>query len=46
MAVVKDNVIHMQEVQMGRDLGTRIYVISGLSNGDAVVLNPTDARPV
>uniref|UniRef100_E6QLK9 Putative Secretion protein HlyD n=1 Tax=mine drainage metagenome TaxID=410659 RepID=E6QLK9_9ZZZZ len=43
VAVVKDNVIHMHKVQMGRDLGTEVYVTTGLNDGDAVVLNPTDA---
>ena len=37
VAVVLNNVIHMRKIQTGRDLGTQIYVTSGLTNGDAVV---------
>jgi multidrug efflux pump subunit AcrA (membrane-fusion protein) len=43
VAVVEDGVVHMREVHVGRDLGTQIYVTSGLNNGDSVVVNPTDA---
>jgi multidrug efflux pump subunit AcrA (membrane-fusion protein) len=41
--VVKDGVVHMRNVQVGRDLGTQIYVTTGLQNGDVVVVNPTDS---
>jgi RND family efflux transporter MFP subunit len=40
--IVRDGAIHMQPVVLGRDLGTQIYVISGLQNGDTVVVSPTD----
>ena len=36
-------VIHMRTVHVGRDLGTQIYVTTGLQNGDQVVVNPTDS---
>jgi len=40
--VVRNEIIHMQRVQVGRDLGTQVYITQGLQNGDVVVLNPTD----
>jgi multidrug efflux pump subunit AcrA (membrane-fusion protein) len=40
---VDNNVIHLQEVHVGRDLGTQLYVTTGLKDGDKVVVNPTDA---
>lgn len=40
--IVQNGVIHMQPVLLGRDLGTQIYVTSGLHNGDTVVVSPTD----
>lgn len=40
--IVQDGVIHMQPVLLGRDLGTQIYVTSGLQDGDLVVVSPTD----
>jgi multidrug efflux pump subunit AcrA (membrane-fusion protein) len=39
---VRNGVIHMEPVVLGRDLGTQIYVTSGLQNGDTVVVSPTD----
>jgi multidrug efflux pump subunit AcrA (membrane-fusion protein) len=43
VALVDNNVIHLQEVHVGRDLGTQLYVTTGLKGGDKVVVNPTDA---
>jgi multidrug efflux pump subunit AcrA (membrane-fusion protein) len=42
VAVVENNVIQLRPVQVGRDLGTQIYVTRGLKDGDQVVVNPTD----
>ena len=42
VAVVDNDIIRMHEVHVGRDLGTQIYVTSGLKDGDALVVNPTD----
>jgi multidrug efflux pump subunit AcrA (membrane-fusion protein) len=42
VAVVDNNIVHLQEVHVGRDLGTEVYVTSGLRNGDKIVVNPTD----
>jgi hypothetical protein len=41
--VVKDNVVQMRPVNVGRDLGTQVYVTAGLEDGDFVVVNPNDA---
>lgn len=40
--VVRNDIIHMQQVQVGRDLGTQVYITQGLQDGDVVVVNPTD----
>lgn len=40
--IVQNGVIHMQPVLLGRDLGTQIYVTSGLQDGDSVVVSPND----
>jgi multidrug efflux pump subunit AcrA (membrane-fusion protein) len=40
--VVRNNMIHIQRVQVGRDLGSQVYIVQGLQNGDVVVVNPTD----
>lgn len=42
VAVVDNDVVHLQPVHVGRDLGTEVYVSTGLRNGDKVVVNPTD----
>lgn len=43
VAVVDNNVVHLQQVHIGRDLGTVVYVTTGLRNGDQIVVNPTDS---
>lgn len=35
--------IHLQSIQLGRDFGTDVEVLSGLKSDDAVVINPPDA---
>ena len=42
VGVVQDNVVHLREVHVGRDLGTEVYITDGLENGDIIVVNPTD----
>jgi multidrug efflux pump subunit AcrA (membrane-fusion protein) len=37
------NRIHFQLVQLGRDYGNEIEILSGLQGGESVVLNPSDA---
>jgi multidrug efflux pump subunit AcrA (membrane-fusion protein) len=41
--VVENNVVQMRAVRVGRDLGTQVYVTSGLHDGDLIVVNPNDA---
>jgi RND family efflux transporter MFP subunit len=38
-----DHKIHFHKLVLGRDFGAELEVNSGLEEGDAVVLNPTDA---
>lgn len=38
-----DHKIHFHKLVLGRDFGAELEVNSGLNEGDAVVLNPTDA---
>ena len=40
--VVENNVIQMRPVHVGRDLGTQVYIVAGLKDGDLVVVNPND----
>ena len=40
VAVIKDNKAHFQKISVGRDLGTQLEVIAGLSPDDQVVSNP------
>jgi RND family efflux transporter MFP subunit len=42
VVVDADNKIHWQTIQVGRDYGTELEVLSGLKDGDKVVVNPTD----
>ena len=37
------NVVHFQNITVGRDLGDRIEVLSGLKAGQRVVVNPNDS---
>jgi multidrug efflux pump subunit AcrA (membrane-fusion protein) len=41
--VVENNVIQMRPVNVGRDLGTQVYITAGLRDGDIIVVNPNDA---
>ena len=36
------NRIHYQLVQLGRDYGNEIEIVSGLQGGENVVINPSD----
>ena len=38
-----DHKVHFKKVTLGRDYGAEVEVLSGLSDGDLVVLSPTDA---
>lgn len=41
--MVENNIVQMRPVNVGRDLGTQVYVTAGLEDGDLVVVNPNDA---
>ncbi len=43
VAVVKDQRVHLQPVTTGRDFGTSVEVVSGVSAADQVVVNPPDS---
>ncbi len=38
-----DGAVHYQTVQIGRDFGDKLEVLSGLKEGDSLVVNPSDA---
>jgi RND family efflux transporter MFP subunit len=41
--VAPDGTVHFQLVQLGRDFGDRLEVLSGLREGDQLVVNPSDS---
>lgn len=41
--VASDHRIHLRPIRIGQDLGSEIEVVSGLSPGEIVVANPSDA---
>lgn len=44
VAVIRsDHTVHLQKIQIGRDYGDNLEVISGLELGDMVIANPSDA---
>ena len=44
VAVVRpDQTVHLQKIEVGRDYGDRLEVVSGLSEGDMIIANPGDA---
>ena len=43
VAVVKDGRVHMAKVTLGRDFGTSIEALTGVAEGDQLVVNPADA---
>ena len=43
VAVVRNDRVHLQPVTMGRDFGTSVEVVSGVTAEDRVVVNPPDA---
>jgi RND family efflux transporter MFP subunit len=42
-AVAPDGVVHFTRIHLGRDFGDHLEVLSGLSEGQRVVVNPSDA---
>jgi hypothetical protein len=43
VGIVKDNHIVLQPVKIGRDYGKTVEIVSGVSDGDMVVINPPDS---
>jgi RND family efflux transporter MFP subunit len=41
--VSADGTVHYQQVQLGRDFGDKLEVLSGLKEGDQLVVNPSDS---
>jgi RND family efflux transporter MFP subunit len=39
----KTNLVHLQNIKVGRDLGNRIEVVDGLKATDQVIVNPSDS---
>jgi membrane fusion protein (multidrug efflux system) len=39
----KTNLVHLQNIKIGRDLGNRIEVVDGLKATDQVIVNPSDS---
>ena len=43
VAVVRpDRSVHLQKIEVGRDYGDRLEVVSGLREGDLIIPNPGD----
>ena len=43
VAVVRpDHTVHLQKIEVGRDYGDRLEVLSGLKEGDTIIPNPGD----
>lgn len=44
VGVVDDNdTVHLQDIKIGRDFGTKIEVLDGIKDDDNVILNPSDS---
>ncbi|HEY2432593.1 MAG TPA: efflux RND transporter periplasmic adaptor subunit [Vicinamibacterales bacterium] len=43
LAVVKNGVVSLVPVQIGRDFGTTIEIVSGLKGSESIVVNPPDS---
>jgi len=43
VAIVKDNVVALTPVTLGRDFGNAVEIVSGLSGAESVVVNPPDS---
>jgi RND family efflux transporter MFP subunit len=40
--VTKDNKVHFKSVQIGRDFGKDVEILSGISDDESLITNPTD----
>ncbi|MEI9999178.1 MAG: hypothetical protein WDO13_08390 [Verrucomicrobiota bacterium] len=41
--VGSDGVVHLKKITIGRDLGTKLEITSGIESDDQIVLNPSDS---
>jgi multidrug efflux pump subunit AcrA (membrane-fusion protein) len=41
--VGSDNKVHLKPVTIGRDFGTKLEILSGLSPDEQIVMNPADS---
>ena len=41
--VSSDNRVQLKKIKIGRDLGTRLEIVQGLSPGDRVIVSPSDS---
>lgn len=42
LSVRDDRSVHYQPVQLGRDLGQSVEILSGLTGGERLIVNPPD----
>ena len=40
--VQPDHSVHLQKIEIGRDYGDRLEIVSGLQEGDTIITNPGD----
>jgi len=40
--VDRDNIVHLSQVQIGRDYGNKMEIVWGLNNGDYIIVLPSD----
>jgi RND family efflux transporter MFP subunit len=40
---IDTNTVHLKDIKIGRDFGTKLEVIDGLKEDDSVILNPSDS---
>ncbi|MEO6052951.1 MAG: efflux RND transporter periplasmic adaptor subunit [Chthoniobacterales bacterium] len=43
VGVVKDNVVKLQKIEIGKDFGNAVEVVNGLDAHDNVIVNPSDS---
>ncbi len=41
--VDENNIVHLKNIHIGNDLGTKLEILDGISESDAVILNPSDS---
>ena len=37
------NTVHLKDIKIGRDFGTKLEIVSGLDENDSVIVNPSDS---